>query len=323
MSSPLTYQNPVWPGYFADPFVLKTQRGYFAYGTGPTGPAGRLFPILYSTDLIHWEPRGGALEPLRDPPAITYWAPEVAMKDGRYYLFYSASTSHSDADHRLRVATADQPEGPFQDSGRILIPKIGFTIDGDPFRDPKSGEWFIFFATDYETDAPFGTGLAVARLSQDLMEIMGEPTPVARASAPWQVYEKNRDYKGKVWPAWNCVEGPSVVYHEGKYYCFYSAGAWYGDHYGVGFAVADHPLGPWRDEYAAQGPNVLKGIPGKVIGPGHNSVVLGPDGSTLFMIYHAWDAEKTARRMCIDPIHWTADGPKVDGPSTERRPLLV
>jgi hypothetical protein len=66
---------------------------------------------------------------------------------------------------------------------------------------------------------------------------------------------------------------------------------------------------------------VLKGIPGKVVGPGHNSTVIGPDGKTLFMVYHAWDPGHTARRLCIDPIFWTPDGPKVDGPSTTPRPL--
>ena len=30
----LTYTNPVWPGYLADPFVLKWEGEYYAYGTG-------------------------------------------------------------------------------------------------------------------------------------------------------------------------------------------------------------------------------------------------------------------------------------------------
>jgi hypothetical protein len=49
--------------------------------------------------------------------------------------------------------------------------------------------------------------------------------------------------------------------------------------------------------------------------------VIGPDGKTLFMVYHAWDPAKTARRMCIDPIYFDQHGPRVDGPSTEPRPL--
>jgi len=43
----------------------------------------------------------------------------------------------------------------------------------------------------------------------------------------------------------------------------------------------------------------------------------------MYMVYHAWDAAKTARRMCIDPIIWTPVGPKVDGPSFEPRELTT
>jgi beta-xylosidase len=321
MNTETYYQNPVYPGYFADPFVIMTRGGYYAYGTGPAATDGRAFPVLHSSDLVHWRELGGALLPLENPPALNYWAPEVAEADGRYFLFYSASTGLSDEHHRLRVATSQDPAGPFRDTGNLLIPDLGFTIDASPFRDPKTGRWYLYFATDYEEDAPHGTGLAVVELAADLMSAVTKPVPVVRAKADWQIYERNRDYKGRVWPAWHCVEGPSALYHDGKYYCLYSAGAWYGDNYGVGFAVANHPLGPYRDDYAASGPAVLRGIPGKVIGPGHNSTVIGPDGKTLFMVYHAWDAAKTARRMCIDPIYFDEHGPRVDGPSVDPRPL--
>jgi hypothetical protein len=48
---------------------------------------------------------------------------------------------------------------------------------------------------------------------------------------------------------------------------------------------------------------------------------MGPDDRTLYCVYHAWDANHTARRMCIDPLIWTREGPKVDGPSTEPRTI--
>jgi GH43 family beta-xylosidase len=108
---------------------------------------------------------------------------------------------------------------------------------------------------------------------------------------------------------------------QGLYYCFYSGGCWETADYGVGFAVATHPLGPWADDWARHGPVVLKGIPGKVLGPGHNSVVRGPDGVTDFIVYHAWDPERTARRMCIDPLEFSPQGPRCDGPSSEKRLL--
>ena len=316
----ITYRNPVYPHDYADPFVLRTPGGYYAYGTAAPDSDGRPFPVLQSTDLVHWIRLPGALTPL--PDAHSYWAPEVISHDGRYYLFYSASTSTSDEHHRLRVAVADTPEGPFADSGKLLLPQVGFSIDASPFRDPATGKHYLFFATDYESTEPHGTGLAVVQLADDLMSAVGEPKQVVRAVADWQIYERNRNYKGRVWTKWHCVEGPSVVHHNGRYYCFYSGGAWHGTAYGVGFAVAEHPLGPWTDDFAPHGPFVLKGIPEKVVGPGHNSTVIGPDGQTLYMVYHAWDAAHTARRMCIDPIVWTPEGPRVDGPSTEARTLL-
>jgi GH43 family beta-xylosidase len=315
----LTYTNPVYPHSFADPFVLKTAEGYWAYGTGPAAADGRQFPVLHSGDLVNWESAGHALEPVAGGVPTSYWAPEVAEKDGCYYLYYSCSTSNSDEHQRLRVAVADQPAGPFTDCGKLLLPEEGFTIDAHPFRDPRTGRWYLFFAKDYLIDEPHGTGLAVVELGEDMLSVAGEPTVVVRATSDWQIYERDRQYQGKRWRAWHCVEGPFVLYHAERYWCLYSGGAWHTDNYGLGFAIADNPLGPWTDDFARHGPTVLKGNAREVIGPGHNSVVIAPDGRTPFVVYHAWDVKRTARRMCIDPLLWTSDGPRCDGPSVGRR----
>jgi arabinan endo-1,5-alpha-L-arabinosidase len=311
---PVQYRNPVWPDYFADPFVLRTGDEYYAYGTGPSGPDERSFPVLRSKDLAKWEFLGGALEPLTNPPACAYWAPEAAERDGNFYLYYSASTTGSDQDQRLRVAVSAHPAGPFRDIGRELLPDIGFSIDPSPFRDPKDGKNYLFYASDHVGDDPTGTGLSVIQLGDDMISTVDEPRVVVRASADWHIYERDRDYKGKKWPAWYCLEGPCCLEHEGKYYCLYSGGCWRGADYGVGFAVADHPLGPWKDTTAEKGPSVLRGIPGQVLGPGHNSVVRGP-GDSLFIVYHAWDLAATARRMCIDPLLFMPEGPVAAGPT--------
>ena len=94
-----------------------------------------------------------------------------------------------------------------------------------------------------------------------------------------------------------------------------NSGNWRTPRYGLSFGVADHPLGPWEE--GGHGPVVLQAAPERgVLGPGHSSVVLGPDSVTEFVVYHAWDAQATARRMCIDPLLWTPAGPRCDGPST-------
>lgn len=313
-SSGATYTNPVYPHYFADPFVLRHEGAYYAYGTsGQPLQQGRAFEVLRSPDLLHWTSLGGALEPLADESAQDYWAPEVAFDGTQFYMYYSAGTG--DQGHQLRVAVAPRPEGPFRDAGVVLTPDDPFTIDASPFQD-DDGQWYLYYARDYLEGERVGTALAVDRLSS-MTRLAGEPRPVLRATADWQIFRRNREMYGALHD-WYTLEGPFVVKRGGRYYCFYSGGAWEEPNYGVSYAVADHPLGPWT-EPAADGPTLLQSVPGHVVGPGHNSLVRGPDGRD-YLVYHAWDAGKTARRMCIDAVEWTPDGPQVRGPTWTPQP---
>ncbi len=326
----LNYCNPVCPEYFADPFALKHDDWYYAYGTSGAESDNSAFPVTRSRDLTSWEPLGTALQVEAQFCGGAHWAPEVAFREGVFWMYYSAAPATAnrdndadDANHRLRVARADNPVGPFRDCGVYVAPDEKFSIDAHPFRDPQTGDWYLFFAKDF-FDERVGTAIVVARLGDDMTSLASEVQTAVRPSGDWQIYERDRFIYGKTWDAWHTVEGPFVVFREGLYYCFYSGGAWHGDDYGVSYAVAAHPLGPWENA-PQDDPVVLRGVPGKVIGPGHNSVVVGPDDQTLFCVYHAWDAAKTARRLCIDPLVWEqnegAVGPHVLGPTFTEQTL--
>jgi beta-xylosidase len=309
------YRNPVHPGYFADPFVVPTDDGYVAVGTGRF-VGDRAFEVLRSPDLIHWEHVGGALEPL--PPSLTaelgdnYWAPEVAHADGRWWMYYSVG--RDDVGHSLRVAVADVPTGPYVDCGVDLTPAERFAIDPHPFRD-DDGTWYLFYARDVLEGERVGTMLAVDVLTS-MTQLSGQARPVLAPSADWQLFKRERPMYGQVYD-WHTLEGPFVCRRQGRYVLFYSGGNWEEPTYGVSWAEADSPLGPWRESTAEP---LLRTVPGKVVGPGHNSVVVGPDGQDV-MIYHAWDAEGTARRMFVDPLRWTPAGPVLDGPTWETADL--
>jgi arabinan endo-1,5-alpha-L-arabinosidase len=317
------YQNPVWPFYFADPFVLRVGREFFAYGTGgpDDAPTERRFQILHSVDLAHWTMVGHALVPPKHLENGSFWAPEVAERDGKFFMYYSGGGPEGES-HRLRVAISDFPSGPFVDAGHELIENEPFSIDASPYYNPLDDAWYLFFARDY-FDAPAGTGLAVVRLADDMTHIEGPPVPLVRATADWQIFERNRLWYDREWPVWHTVEGPFAVYREGMCVLFYSGGLWKGADYGVGVAVADSPLGPFVEADTSRGPAVLRGTEGKVLGPGHNSVVLGPDDETYFIVYHAWDPDYTARRMFIDPLIWSDGWPICDGPSIAPRELSL
>ncbi len=307
-----TYCNPVHDGYFADPFVLAHDGGYVAVGTGSV-VNGLVFEVLVSEDLVSWRSAGGALEPLAPEAGTDYWAPEIIERDGTYYLYYSVGTG--DVGHHIRVASAATPTGPYTDLGVELTTEERFAIDPHPLRAPD-GRWYLYFARDVLEGDRVGTMLAVGELDDTMTALTGEVHDVLRPTADWQIYERGRRMYGED-RDWHTLEGPFVCFREGRYWCFYSGGSWRQSSYAVSWAVSDHPLGPWLSPPDAE--PLLRTVPGRVVGPGHNSVVTTPGGTDV-LVYHAWDPEMTRRRLCIDPIVWTPDGPTVDGPSFEPRP---
>ena len=307
------YTNPLYADYFADPFVLKYNGEYYAYGTAPRHTC-RL-PLLHSPDLVTWRYVGDALDP---PPRDfdCYWAPEVAYHNGVFYLYYSAGGREGEG-HQLRVATSDSPTGPFRDQETVLSPDDPFTIDAHPFRD-DDGQWYLFYSRDFTEGERPGTSIVVDRLL-DMTTLAGERATVVRPHAEWNLYQRQRHWYDRVWD-WYTIEGAFVRKHDGRYYCFYSGGAWKEPNYGVGCVVADHPMGPYRIETSREGPEVLGTVSGKVIGPGHASVVLGPDNLQSYMVYHAWNLEHTARQMRMDLLIWQPTGPRCAGPTTDAQP---
>lgn len=293
--------GPVYDGYFADPFVFRHAGLYYAIGTGPAA-GGRELPMLRSPDFFRWEPIGWALE---RPPVEgdCYWAPEIAYWKGLFYLYYSVGMA--DKGHQLRVATSRDPAGPYQDSGAPLLDPetCGFAIDASPFQD-ADGRWYLFYCRDFldsENGARPGTALVVGRLN-GMTCLTSEFEVVMRARHDWQRFQASRPIYGGIYD-WHTLEGPFVVRHEGRYYCFYSGGNWQNDTYGVDWVWSHHPLGPYTDDNPGDGARLLSSIPGQ-LGPGHNSVVVGPDGETPFIAYHAWDPQMTGRRMHLARLRW-------------------
>jgi beta-xylosidase len=307
------YRNPVYDGYFADPFVLAHDGGYVAYGTGSVVD-GKVFEVLVSPDLAHWTSVGCALELLPAELGTDYWAPEVVAAEGRYWLYYSVG--FGDVGHHLRVASAAAPTGPFVDQGVNLTPNELFAIDPHPFRD-VDGTLYLYYARDVLSGDRAGTQLAVDVLTS-MTETAGRPEQVLAPTADWQIYQRERHMYGRTYD-WHTLEGPNVRLHDGVYYCLYSGGSWQSEGYAVSWARADSPLGPWSEPSGTAG-RLLATVPGHVRGPGHNSVVTTAGGTDI-IIYHAWDPTGQRRQMCIDPLRWTAGGPRIEGPSWQEKPL--
>lgn len=78
------------------------------------------------------------------------------------------------------------------------------------------------------------------------------------------------------------IEGPFVTRQEGRYWLFYAGNDFGTPNYGIGVAVADHPLGP----YTKQGEPLLQSTR-DWLAPGHASVAAGLTGQPQ-LFFHAF-----------------------------------
>lgn len=291
-----TYLNPVYQKSFPDPFVIKFRGEYYAYCTD-FWHDGRVFGVLKSRDLINWTEIGGAMLPLKHNPPF-YWAPEVTYSNGKFYLYYSVG---NETLMEIRVAVSDKPDRDFIDSGKRLTFQ-DFAIDAHVFID-EDRQKYLFYATDFTNHSHIGTGTVVDKMS-DFFTLEGNSRPVTRAKFDWQVYDANRVEKGGV--RWHTVEGAFVLERKGIYYEMFSGGNWQNVSYGVSFATTGDISCNEEWEQFSDGEKtlpILRTIPEKVIGPGHNSVVRGLNNRETYCVYHRWT--ENGRVLAIDRMDFT------------------
>jgi GH43 family beta-xylosidase len=102
------------------------------------------------------------------------------------------------------------------------------------------------------------TPINAQRLSEDGESFMDAPVTTMTNELEWEGH---------------LVEGPFLWKQDGRYWLFYAANDFTDPAYGIGVAVADHPLGP----YVKQPEPLLKSAKSWTA-PGHPSVACGPDG---------------------------------------------
>jgi hypothetical protein len=85
------------------------------------------------------------------------------------------------------------------------------------------------------------------------------------------------------------------------YYLTYSANNWQSPFYGIGYAVADQPLGPYKK--AAANPILTQNAQIGMFGPGHGSLTFSPDGREAFYVHHGRPTpDASQRRLYTDRL---------------------
>ncbi|MBI1839778.1 MAG: family 43 glycosylhydrolase [Verrucomicrobia bacterium] len=282
----LPFTNPVIPGDYPDPSVIRVGKDYYA--TATTSEWGPEFQILRSRDLVRWKPVG-VVFPHRPAWAVgNFWAPEIAEHLGRYYVYYVARKRGGPL--AVAVATAAKPEGPYVDHGPLVAQEAG-SIDPMPITDENGDRYLVWKEDGNSRRLP--TILWAQRLTRDGLRLVGERTALFHNDAGWE---------GAV------VEGPFVVRRADGFYLFYSGNACCGLKcgYALGVARSRKLLGPW--EKAPTNPILAGNDDWRC--PGHGSIVRDPAGR-YFLLYHAYDAKSsvfTGREALLDEVIFGADG---------------
>ncbi|MFD2905784.1 glycoside hydrolase family 43 protein [Sphingobacterium anhuiense] len=280
-------QNPVFPGWYADPEGIIYNNEYWVFPTYSARYEDQIFFDAFSSkDFVTWKKHHRIIDTAEVKWAKkAMWAPSVFQKDKKYYLFFGANDVHKGEIGGIGVAVADKPQGPYKDLlGKPLINDIvngAQPIDQFVFKD-KDGQYYMFYGGWQHCN--------VVKLSSDFKSLVP--------------FDDGTIYK-EVTPE-NYVEGPFMFIRNNKYYFMWSEGGWGLPNYKVAYAIADSPFGPFK-----RIGTILEQDPAIATGAGHHSVIKVPNKDQYYIVYHRRPLGKTGaneRETCIDVMTFDANG---------------
>jgi len=296
-----TNKNPIVEGYYADPEILysnKTNK-YYLYPTsdGFEGWGGYYFKTYSSENLKEWKEESIIIDLKKDVSWAdgNAWAPCIIEKKigkNKYKYYYYFSGGKEGGPKKIGVAIADDPTGPFVDSGKPLIDfkpegvKGGQEIDPDVFTDPQTGKSYIYWGNGY---------MAGAELNKDMISIKKN---TVKEMTPDKTFR----------------EAVYVFYRKGLYYFLWSEDDTGSPNYKVRYATSKSPVGPLN--IPQNNIVIMRDDINEIYGTGHNSVLQIPDKDEWYIVYHRIsrpDGIKkpypgTSREVCIDKLEFNEDG---------------
>lgn len=279
--------NPILPGYFADPSVVKVGDTFYIYATCDPWGANELAVfetkdfINFDRKHINWPTKKACTSPTSGDAMV--WAPSVVKApDGRFYMYISVGSE-------VWAGTADHPLGPWRNLKQDNSPMIsrnyfpGFhMIDAECFID-TDGQAYLYW----------GSGLNwvngkcfAAKLGKDMVSFVGKAMDITPP---------------------NYFEGPFMYKKNGTYYLMYSDGKAIDATYKVRYSTGKTPLGPWKE--GVNSPILATSADSTTYGPGHHTVFTEKGQS--YILYHRIFPQKedyVLRQLCLDSLNFDLNG---------------
>jgi beta-xylosidase len=279
--------NPILPGYFADPSIIKENGKFYVYATiDPWG--GDELAVFESADLknferkhINWPTKEACTSPTSNGSKV--WAPAVRKgPDGKFYMYVSVGSE-------VWAGVSDSPLGPWKNAkadNTPLVAKNDFpevhNIDADMFID-DDGQAYLYWGSGFNW---VNGHCMAAKLGKDMASFDGTPQEVTPPTY---------------------FEGPHMIKRNGKYYLMFSDGKAIDATYKVGYAVGNSPLGPF--ELGVNSPILTTSADSSTYGPGHHTVFT--ENKQDYILYHRIFPQKeeyVLRQLCIDSLNFDDNG---------------
>ncbi|HEY3388891.1 MAG TPA: glycoside hydrolase family 43 protein, partial [Prolixibacteraceae bacterium] len=193
------YRNPVIPGDFPDPTVIRIGKMYYAAGT--TSDFAPNYPLYESTDLVNWKQIGSVFNELPSWASDSFWAPELYYINGTFYVYYTAKRK-GDRVSCIGVATTKDIYKGFTDQG-IIVDWGKEAIDGFVFRDDDKKLYICWKAYGLNKERPIE--ILASELSPNGLSLVGDHFSLTRFDQGW---------KG------DGDEGECLIKHGSYYYLF-------------------------------------------------------------------------------------------------------
>ncbi len=301
-ANPLSYANNSGVDHVRDPFILRVDDAWYMTGTLPPygmeeNQADRTkgVPLYRSTDLLHWD----FIDYIVKTPdqsenkwySERFWAPELFAHNGKYYVTVNCSALDG-SNHGFLFAVADSIEGPYT----IMNPNAPLALGNDAH----------LFADDDGQIYLFASGIWMAKFDLENLQFLSSVKQIISPIPDSDAWNAERPNVG--------FEGPYVLKHEGRYYCFYSTWA---RGYEIGVAVAEDINGPWtmyeNPMYGAMSQERCDFYGGKYQDGyylhqdkyrecGHNSIFQGPDGGLWIAAHVTGGGVVQGVQMTIDKV---------------------
>jgi arabinan endo-1,5-alpha-L-arabinosidase len=278
-----------------DPSMVRRADGTYVLFTTHNGIEVRMSP-----DGVTWTFQGAAL-----PDGATWadaytgdrrelWAPDASYHNGRYLLYYAASSFGSNTSAIGLATSSTAAAGSWTDLGKIYE-----SGPGDDFNaiDPNllvaaDGKWWLSFGS-------FWSGIKMIEID-----------PASGRQAAWN---KTR-YDLATRPSPGAVEAPFIYRHGDYYYLFVSfdfccRGA--DSTYRIMVGRAAKPTGPYVDRDGTPmldgGGTQLLATQGSHVGPGGQSVL--HDDNDDVLVYHWYDADNAGNpTLALRVLSWDEQG---------------